>query len=74
MGFEVRVGEIESLAARPASHRAVVSIVLQCAGQELNLHCQRRVGYSHLGSPMPSRRILFQWHGWELNPQTITKV
>ena len=29
-----------------------------CAGQELNLHCTRRVGYSHLGTPMPSRRIV----------------
>ena len=27
------------------------------AGQELNLHCTRRVGYSHFGTPMPSRRI-----------------
>ena len=31
---------------------------LQCVGQELNLHSVSRVGYSHLGSPMPSRRIL----------------
>ena len=29
----------------------------QCVGQELNLHSVTRVGYSHLGSPMPSRRI-----------------
>jgi hypothetical protein len=28
----------------------------QCVGQELNLHSAMRVGYSHLGSPMPSRR------------------
>jgi len=28
----------------------------ECAGQELNLHSQWRVVYSHLGSPMPSRR------------------
>jgi hypothetical protein len=26
------------------------------------------VGYSHLGSPMPSRRVLFQWHRRESNP------
>jgi hypothetical protein len=30
----------------------------QCVGQELNLHSVTRVGYSHLGSPMPSRRML----------------
>src|SRR5439155_10253954 len=29
----------------------------QCVGQESNLHSQRRVGYSHVGSPMPSRRV-----------------
>ena len=30
----------------------------QCVGQELSLHSFTRVGYSHLGSPMPSRRML----------------
>jgi hypothetical protein len=30
----------------------------QCVGQELNLHSVTRVGYSHLGSPMPSRRMM----------------
>ena len=30
----------------------------KCVGQESNLHSFLRVGYSHLGSPMPSRRIL----------------
>src|SRR5438876_1434956 len=29
-----------------------------CVGQESNLHSTVRVGYSHLGSPMPSRHLL----------------
>lgn len=32
----------------------------ECVGQELNLHSVPRVGYSHLGSPMLSRRICSQ--------------
>ena len=32
----------------------------QCVGQELNLHSIPRAGYSRLGSPMPSRRLVSQ--------------
>ncbi len=52
------MGEIESLAAKPSSHRAVYASD-QCVGQELNLHSRRRVGYGHRGLPMPNRRVLF---------------
>ena len=31
----------------------------ECVGQELNLHSNQRVGYGHLGSPMPSRHRIF---------------
>ena len=42
---------------------------LQSVGQESNLHSARRVGYSHSGSPMPSRRIV-EWHRRDSIPQT----
>ena len=35
----------------------------ECVGQELNLHSFTRVGYSHLGSPMPSRRVFSSMGG-----------
>ena len=44
----------------PIDERAV-----QCVGQELNLHSAARVGYSHLGSPMPSRRMTSSTGGIE---------
>ena len=41
----------------PSSYRLDDPGISNCVGQELNLHSLRRVGYSHLGSPMPSRHI-----------------
>src|SRR5437899_1722677 len=41
-------------ALRPTDERA-----MQCVGQELNLHSIVRVGYNHLGSPLPSRRASY---------------
>jgi len=42
----------------PIDQRAKTIRRRECAGQELNLQCpEGRVGYSHLGTPMPSRRI-----------------
>ena len=39
---------------------------VQCVGQELNLHSKLRVGYSHVGSPMPSRHVRsVPWMGFE---------
>ena len=46
----------------------------QCVGQELNLQCPwGRVGYSHLGTPMPSRRVVsfFICPRRDSNPQTL---
>ncbi len=54
----------------------------ECVGQELNLQSLKRVGYSHVGSPMPSRRVLLpprpqsrgNVHRWEDIPAVAGTV
>ena len=53
------MGEIESLAAKPTSHRAEALFVPECAGTELNRQSpEGRLVYSQRGLPMPNRRKL----------------
>ena len=66
-GNRTRLASVRGWHPKPIDERA---ISFQCAGQELNLHSLRRVIYDHLGSPMPSRRMLFQWRRRESNPQS----
>ncbi len=59
-GSRTRLSTVRGWRPEPIDHRAERLLLLisfhQCAGQELNLQSQRRVGYSHLGSPVPGRR------------------
>ena len=45
------------ISALAISHR-LTAIRQKCVGQELNLQARRRVGYSHLSTPMLSQRVL----------------
>ena len=52
-GSRTRLSSVRGWRPGPIDQRAIDR---ECAGQESNLHSRWRVGYSHLGSPMPSRR------------------
>lgn len=54
------------ISALAISHRLTASCQ-NCVGQELNLQARRRVGYSHLSTPMLSQRVLSRESGdWSL--------
>ena len=50
--------DVLSVACLPFHHLAVIQNSSKCVEQESNLHSVKRVGYNHLGSPMPSRRVI----------------
>ena len=45
---------------KTGSSRRAERIESKCAEQDLNLQSQRRLFYRQLGSPVPSRRMLFK--------------
>lgn len=56
--LRVECPELRVQSTRPSLNSQHFTLDSQCVGQESNLHCVKRVGYSHLGTPMPSRRVL----------------
>ena len=56
-GFEPAISGLKGRRPLRRHHQDICNLA-KCVGQELNLHSKLRVGYSHLGSPMPSRRLV----------------